>query len=167
MSRVLLACGGTGGHLAPGIALAQRLTEEGHECLLIVSSKVVDARMTSNYPRLNFVPGKGRGFGPGLIAKLLFFPALLGAVWSSWCLLRRFRPDALVCFGGFMSLGPSLACRLSGIPVLVHEANRKPGKAVNDARAYQQALFRQALEERGALLRSFKGPPLNVPPGRE
>jgi len=47
MSRVLLACGGTGGHLAPGIALAQRLTEDGHECLLIVSSKVVDARMTS------------------------------------------------------------------------------------------------------------------------
>ncbi|MGI9108477.1 MAG: UDP-N-acetylglucosamine--N-acetylmuramyl-(pentapeptide) pyrophosphoryl-undecaprenol N-acetylglucosamine transferase [Opitutales bacterium] len=130
MSRVLLACGGTGGHLAPGIALAQRLTDEGHECLLVVSSKVVDARMTSNYPRLNFVPGKGRGFGPGLVAKLLFFPALLGAVWSSWRLLRRFRPDALVCFGGFMSLGPSLACRLAGVPVLVHEANRKPGKAV-------------------------------------
>lgn len=130
MSRVLLACGGTGGHLAPGIALAQRLTEDGHECLLVVSSKVVDARMTSNYPRLAFVPGKGRGFGPGLVAKLLFFPALLGAVWSSWRLLRRFRPDALVCFGGFMSLGPSLACRLSGVPVLVHEANRRPGKAV-------------------------------------
>ena len=74
MSRVLLACGGTGGHLAPGIALAQRLTEDGHECLLIVSSKVVDARMTSHYPRLNFVSGKGRGFGPGLIAKLLSFP---------------------------------------------------------------------------------------------
>ena len=46
MSRVLLACGGTGGHLAPGIALAQRLTEDGHECLLIVSSKIVDARTT-------------------------------------------------------------------------------------------------------------------------
>ena len=71
MSRVLLACGGTGGHLAPGIALAQRLTEDGHECLLIVSSKIVDARMTSNYPHLNFVPGKGRGFGPSLGAKLL------------------------------------------------------------------------------------------------
>jgi UDP-N-acetylglucosamine--N-acetylmuramyl-(pentapeptide) pyrophosphoryl-undecaprenol N-acetylglucosamine transferase len=130
MSRVLLACGGTGGHLAPGIALAQRLTDDGHECLLVVSSKAVDARMTSNYPRLSFIPGKGRGFGPGLGAKLLFVPALLGAVWSSWRLLRRFRPDALVCFGGFMSLGPALACRLAGVPVLVHEANRRPGKAV-------------------------------------
>jgi len=130
MSRMLLACGGTGGHLAPGIALAQRLTEEGHECQLVVSSKAVDARMTSNYPRLRFVPGKGRGFGPGLIAKTLFFPALIGAVWSAWRQQRQFRPDALVCFGGFMSLGPALACWLTGVPVLVHEANRHPGKAV-------------------------------------
>ena len=130
MSRVLLACGGTGGHLAPGIALAQRLTDEGHECLLVVSSKAVDARMTSNYPRLRFEPGTGCGFGPGLLAKLRFFPALLGSVWSSWRLTRRFRPDALVCFGGFMSVGPALACWLAGIPVLVHESNRRPGKAV-------------------------------------
>jgi UDP-N-acetylglucosamine--N-acetylmuramyl-(pentapeptide) pyrophosphoryl-undecaprenol N-acetylglucosamine transferase len=130
MSRVLLACGGTGGHLAPGIALAQRLTEDGHECRLIVSRKAVDARMTAHYPRLSFVPGKGRGFGPGLRGRLLFFPAFLGAVWSSWRLLRGFRPSVLVCFGGFMSLGPALACWLAGVPVLVHEANRRPGKAV-------------------------------------
>ena len=130
MSRVLLACGGTGGHLAPGIALAQRLAEDGHACLLVVSRKAVDARMLAHYPRLTFVPGKGRGFGPGLLGRLLFFPALLGAVWSSWRLVRRFRPDALVCFGGFMSLGPALASRLAGVPVIVHEANRRPGKAV-------------------------------------
>lgn len=130
MSRVLLACGGTGGHLAPGIALAQRLTEQGHECWLMVSSKVVDARMTGHYPRLRFVPGQGRGFGPGWVNRILFFPELMGAVWSSWRLLRRFRPTALVCFGGFMSVGPALACKLSGVPVLVHEANQQPGKAV-------------------------------------
>ncbi|MCE2683715.1 MAG: UDP-N-acetylglucosamine--N-acetylmuramyl-(pentapeptide) pyrophosphoryl-undecaprenol N-acetylglucosamine transferase, partial [Verrucomicrobiae bacterium] len=130
MSRVLLACGGTGGHLAPGIALAQRLTDEGHECLLVVSSKAVDARMTAHYPRFTFVPGRGRGFGPGLVNKLRFFPALLGSIWSAWRLTRRFRPSALVCFGGFMSVGPAIACWLSGIPVLVHESNRRPGKAV-------------------------------------
>lgn len=130
MSRVLLACGGTGGHLAPGIALAQRLTDEGHDCLLMVSSKAVDAQMTAHYARLKFVPGRGRGFGPGLLNKLRFFPALLGAVWSAHQLLRTFRPQALVCFGGFMSVGPALAARLHGVPVLVHEANRRPGKAV-------------------------------------
>lgn len=130
MSRVLLACGGTGGHLAPGIALAQRLTAAGHECLLVVSRKAVDARMTAKYPALRFVPGRGRGFGPGLLGRLLFFPSFFGAVCSSWLRLRRFRADAVVCFGGFMSLGPAVAAAVSGVPVVVHEANRRPGKAV-------------------------------------
>ena len=49
MSRVLLACGGTGGHIAPGIALAQRLTDDGHSCVLVVSRKTVDTRMTADY----------------------------------------------------------------------------------------------------------------------
>jgi len=130
MSRFLLACGGTGGHLAPGIALAQRLAEDGDECLLIVSRKAVDARMTAKYPALRFLPGSGRGFGPGLLGRLLFFPAFLGAVWASWRTLRSFGADAVVCFGGFMSLGPAVAAALAGVPVIVHEANRKPGKAV-------------------------------------
>ena len=130
MSRMLLACGGTGGHLAPGIALAQRLSDEGHECLLMVSSKIVDAKMTAQYSRLRFVAGRGRGFGPGLINKLRFFPALVVSVWSAWRLLRQFKPQALICFGGFMSVAPALACFFSGVPVLVHEANRRPGKAV-------------------------------------
>ena len=130
MSRVLLACGGTGGHLAPGIALAQRLTDEGHECVLVVSRKSVDARMTADYPRLTFVAGRGRGFGPGWINRFLFLPALCASIGSSLRLLRGFRPDVLVCFGGFMSVGPALACWLRGIPVIVHESNRRPGKAV-------------------------------------
>lgn len=130
MSRVLLVCGGTGGHLAPGIALAQRLTEEGHECLLMVSRKTVDARMTANYPRLKFIAGSGRGWGSGLWNKVLFFPALLGAISNAWRLLGSFNPDTVVCFGGFMSLGPALAAWLRRRPLIVHEANRKTGKAV-------------------------------------
>ncbi len=130
MSRVLLVCGGTGGHLAPGIALAQRLTAEGEECLLVVSEKVVDAQMMANYPRLKFTTGKGRGWGPGLGKKLLFFPALLAAVGAAWRLIGKFNPDVIVCFGGFMSLGPAMAGWLRGRPVVVHEANRKPGKAI-------------------------------------
>lgn len=125
-----MACGGTGGHLAPGIALAQRLSQEGHDCLLIVSGKAVDAQMTAKYQRLKFVVGRGRGFGPGLKNKIKFFPAFLSSLVSAWRLVSDYRPQALVCFGGFMSIAPALVCALRGIPVLVHEANRRPGKAV-------------------------------------
>lgn len=140
MSRILLACGGTGGHLAPGIALAESLNDSGQETLLIVSRKIVDQQMTKKYEGLNFTAGRGRGFGPGIINKILFFPALLGAVFSSLQLVRQFRPKVLICFGGFMSLGPALACKLCGIPVLVHEANRRPGKAVRLIARFAQSI---------------------------
>ena len=140
MSKILLACGGTGGHLAPGIALAESLQSQNHETLLIVSSKIVDQQMTAKYRGLNFVAGRGRGFGPGLINKILFFPSLLGAVFSSLKLVRQFRPSVLICFGGFMSLGPAIACKLCGIPVLVHEANRRPGKAVRLIARFAQSV---------------------------
>ena len=140
MSKILLACGGTGGHLAPGIALAESLQSQNHETLLMVSSKIVDQQMTAKYRGLNFVAGRGRGFGPGLINKILFFPSLFGAIYSSLELVRQFRPSVLICFGGFMSLGPAIACKISGIPILVHEANRRPGKAVRLIARFAQSI---------------------------
>ncbi len=140
MSKILLACGGTGGHLAPGIALAESLQSQNHETLLMVSSKIVDQQMTAKYRGLNFVAGRGRGFGPGLINKILFFPSLFGAIYSSLKLVRQFRPSVLICFGGFMSLGPAIACKISGIPILVHEANRRPGKAVRLIARFAQSI---------------------------
>lgn len=130
MSRVLLACGGTGGHLAPGIALAERLGGMGARTLLLVSRKAVDARMLSRYPGLSFRPGRGRGFGPGWLDRLLFAPSMALAFLDACWVVARFRPDALVCFGGFMSLGPALACWLAGVPVHLHEANLRAGKAI-------------------------------------
>lgn len=130
MSRVLLACGGTGGHLAPGIALAQRLRARGSESLLLVSRKAVDARMLARYPELRFRPGRGRGFGPGWLDRLLFAPSMALAFLDACWVVARFRPDALACFGGFMSVGPALACWLAGVPIHLHEANLRAGKAI-------------------------------------
>ena len=62
--RILIACGGTGGHLAPGIALAQTLVERGHSCELLISQKQVDKRLSEKYTGLTFhampavAPGK-------------------------------------------------------------------------------------------------------------
>lgn len=130
MSRVLLVCGGTGGHLAPGIALAEQLAARGADCLLLVSGKGVDRRMAARYPGLAFRRGHGRGWGPGLAARAGFLlRGLLALADSLWLLLRR-RPDSVVCFGGYLSLAPALVARLLRIPVHLHEANRVPGKAV-------------------------------------
>ena len=52
--RVIIACGGTGGHLFPGIAVAQQLRAMGHEPTLLISRKEVDAEASSKYGDLDF-----------------------------------------------------------------------------------------------------------------
>ena len=52
MSKIIIACGGTGGHLAPGIAVAEVLQERGHACLLLISYKQVDSALIEKYSHL-------------------------------------------------------------------------------------------------------------------
>ena len=54
MRNVVIACGGTGGHLTPGIALAQSLEERGYPSWLFISQKQVDARLSQNIQNLAF-----------------------------------------------------------------------------------------------------------------
>ena len=53
MKNIVIACGGTGGHLTPGIALAQSLEELGCPTWLFISQKQVDSRLASKYPELD------------------------------------------------------------------------------------------------------------------
>ena len=59
MSTFLISCGGTGGHLSPGIALAEGLAARGHTAVLLISHKRVDVRLVEKYPHLRFerIPG--------------------------------------------------------------------------------------------------------------
>lgn len=52
--NIVIACGGTGGHLFPGIAVAQELKKRGHNVTLLISQKKVDAQASKNYGDLNF-----------------------------------------------------------------------------------------------------------------
>ncbi|MDR2676312.1 MAG: UDP-N-acetylglucosamine--N-acetylmuramyl-(pentapeptide) pyrophosphoryl-undecaprenol N-acetylglucosamine transferase [Opitutaceae bacterium] len=126
----LIACGGTGGHLSPGIALAEGLVARGHAAALLISRKKVDARLAEKYPHLRFlrVPGSPLSFHPLRLARFV----LTQAHGLAYCmdLVRRERPAAIVGFGGFTSAGVVLAGALLGVPVALHEANRVPGRAV-------------------------------------
>lgn len=128
--KVVVACGGTGGHLFPGLAVAQELRRRGHEALLIVSEKAIDATALRAHPefRAEKLPSIGM---PSLLSPA--FIRFLRRLWesTSMCghLFKKFRPDAVLGMGGFTSTPPILAARRSRIPCFVHESNAIPGKA--------------------------------------
>lgn len=130
MSKVLIACGGTGGHLAPGIAVAQVLQERKHKCLLLISEKQVDSRLVEKYAYLDFVTTPGRPFAGGPVQRLKFFCSLFSGFFSAREILRKEAPDLVLLFGGYLSLGLGLAARFSGVPVAMHEANCMPGRSI-------------------------------------
>ncbi len=130
MSRFLIAAGGTGGHLAPGIAVAEALLERGHDCLLLISRKQVDARLGARYPKLRFAAMPGAGLGLSPVALVRFVVSQARALAFCRGVFRREAPDAVVGFGGFTSAPALLWARLRGIPCALHESNRVPGRAV-------------------------------------
>ncbi len=130
MSKILIACGGTGGHLAPGIAVAEALQTRGHDCLLLISQKQVDSALIAKYGHLNFYKAPGRAFSGGIRARFASAWSLIAGYFFSRKLINAEEPDLVLLFGGFLSVGLGVAARLAGIPVALHEANCQPGKAI-------------------------------------
>lgn len=129
MAKAYIICGGTGGHLAPGIALAQRWTARGHSCRLVVSNKDVDSRLARHHPDLDFLKAPGRPFSWNPLKLVRFFWAYLRAFVIALTLLRRDHPSVVVSFGGFLGMPWVLMAKWLEIPIVLHEANRVPGRA--------------------------------------
>jgi UDP-N-acetylglucosamine--N-acetylmuramyl-(pentapeptide) pyrophosphoryl-undecaprenol N-acetylglucosamine transferase len=127
--RMLIAGGGTGGHLFPGIALAEEFTTRhpGNAVLFVGSRRGLEARVVpaSGFP-LETISARGlRGKSLGRLLSGLFL--LPWAFVESWRILSRFRPDVVVGVGGYSS-GPVVATAwLRRIPTAVQEQNALPG----------------------------------------
>ena len=126
----VIAAGGTGGHLFPGLAVGEVLLARGHGVMLIISEKEIDALATQGRGefRIERVPGVGvQSRSPVALVKFaLKFRAGLNQVKA---LYRDFAPAAVLGMGGFTSTAPILAGRSRKIPTFVHESNAIPGKA--------------------------------------
>lgn len=128
--KFVIACGGTGGHLFPGLAVAEELRDSGHEVLLLVSEKEIDARA------LRAFPGMPRETLPSVGLPSLLSPAAFKFAYrmlASYCkcasIVTGFEPHAVLGMGGFTSIAPLMAAHLRGIPAYLHESNAIPGKA--------------------------------------
>ncbi|APG25362.1 MAG: undecaprenyldiphospho-muramoylpentapeptide beta-N-acetylglucosaminyltransferase [Syntrophotalea acetylenica] len=127
--RLLLAGGGTGGHLFPAVALAQRLIEQDPtaQVLFVGTTRGIEARVIPALGMpLRFIDI--RGFvNRGLLGKLGMVPCLVRSVWQGLRILREFRPDVVLGVGGYASAPLLVAARLKGIPAVIHEQNAWPG----------------------------------------
>ncbi|MBC2603986.1 UDP-N-acetylglucosamine--N-acetylmuramyl-(pentapeptide) pyrophosphoryl-undecaprenol N-acetylglucosamine transferase [Puniceicoccus vermicola] len=139
--KFLIVCGGTGGHLSPGIAVAEELLSRGHQCALVISNKQVDSRLVQRYQHLDFVkvPGVAFGKSPAEIAR--FFLGFFRGLLAGSGIIRREKPDVVLAFGGFLSLGIVLFASLGGIPIALHEANRKAGRAVRLLKRFATRIY--------------------------
>jgi UDP-N-acetylglucosamine--N-acetylmuramyl-(pentapeptide) pyrophosphoryl-undecaprenol N-acetylglucosamine transferase len=127
--KIAIACGGTGGHLFPGLAVAEELRQRGHDTLLLVSPKQIDAiaLQGAKEQQSHALPGIG---WPGFFSFRVFKFGL--TLLSSWkeCgqVYRDFQPTAVVGMGGFTSAIPLLLGRHLHLPTLIHESNAIPGR---------------------------------------
>lgn len=125
--RVLIAGGGTGGHLYPGIAIAEEVTAGGGEVLFVGTRRGLETKLIpdAGFPlELLDVTGlKRTGLG-GLVRGLARLPRALA---ESRRILRRFHPDIVVGVGGYASGPLVLAAVLGGYPTAIQEQNSRPG----------------------------------------
>ncbi len=128
--HIAVACGGTGGHIFPGLATARALRDRGHHVTLWLSGKSVEHTALEGWkgPVIT-IPSEGFQFGP--FRSLLTAVRIGVATVRCWIGMLRHRPDAVLAMGSYSSIGPCLAARSRGIPVVLHEANAIPGKAVH------------------------------------
>jgi UDP-N-acetylglucosamine--N-acetylmuramyl-(pentapeptide) pyrophosphoryl-undecaprenol N-acetylglucosamine transferase len=127
--KVLIAGGGTGGHLYPGIALAEEVVTRHHanQVVFVGTERGLEARVVpqAGYPletiRAQGLKGKGL---VGLVKGLLALPM---AFIESIRILQRHKPDVVVGVGGYSSGPVVLAAALLGIPTAVQEQNALPG----------------------------------------
>lgn len=128
--NILIACGGTGGHLFPGIAVAQELLTRGHRVTLLISEKKVDAQASAKYTELDFITlpaiAKPPTFSPKMIP---FLFKLWGTIGSAKKIIRARKIDLVLGMGGFTSFPPIYAAHKLGLPTFIHDSNAIPGRA--------------------------------------
>ncbi|HWP67122.1 MAG TPA: undecaprenyldiphospho-muramoylpentapeptide beta-N-acetylglucosaminyltransferase [Candidatus Limnocylindria bacterium] len=127
--RVVIAGGGTGGHVFPALALAEALAGRGADVHMIGTVTGLEARVVpgAGYP-FHVVPGAPVR-GGGVRRALGGLNAALHGVRAARRLLRRLEPSVVVGVGGYASVATVLAARSMGLPALLQEQNAIPGLA--------------------------------------
>src|SRR4051812_2788907 len=125
---ILLAAGGTGGHLFPAEALGVELIRRGLRVRLATDSRALRYSGLFSKDTIDVGPSATvRSRAPGALAHTA--ATLAAGTAISLNLMRRLKPKAVVGFGGYPTLPPLLAARLFGVPAVIHDSNAVLGRA--------------------------------------
>jgi UDP-N-acetylglucosamine--N-acetylmuramyl-(pentapeptide) pyrophosphoryl-undecaprenol N-acetylglucosamine transferase len=125
--RIALACGGTGGHLFPGLAVAEVLSRRACVVTLIVSPKEVDQRALENVQGIEVLTLPAIGLTRG--RRLAFVRAFWQSYRAAREWFRKTSPNAVLAMGGFTAAAPLVAGKRAGAATFIHESNTIPGRA--------------------------------------
>jgi UDP-N-acetylglucosamine--N-acetylmuramyl-(pentapeptide) pyrophosphoryl-undecaprenol N-acetylglucosamine transferase len=125
--RILVAGGGTGGHVVPALAVSEELKRRGAE-VLFVGSRRADDRVLVKAAGLRFRAISAGRLHRYLTPRLLIEPfQALAGYWQAARLIRQFRPDVVFAKGGYVALPVMRAARRRKIPIVIHESDARPG----------------------------------------
>jgi UDP-N-acetylglucosamine--N-acetylmuramyl-(pentapeptide) pyrophosphoryl-undecaprenol N-acetylglucosamine transferase len=127
---ILLAAGGTGGHLFPAEALGVELIKRGFRVRLATDARALrySGLFSKANDNIDVVPSETvRGRNPVSLARTAIMLGYGGLIALN--LVRRLKPAAVIGFGGYPTLPPLLAARLLGVPGIIHDANAVLGRA--------------------------------------
>jgi UDP-N-acetylglucosamine--N-acetylmuramyl-(pentapeptide) pyrophosphoryl-undecaprenol N-acetylglucosamine transferase len=124
---VAIACGGTGGHLFPGLAVAGQLKQRGCDVALLISPKDVDQQAVKSASGMDIftLPAVGlqnRNY-------FAFAGSFVKSFFAARKIFKNRRPAAVLAMGGFTSAPPVFAAKDTGIKTFLHESNTIPGRA--------------------------------------
>ena len=158
VKHILIAAGGTGGHVYPALAVADYLREQGVKVTWVGTAKGLEHRVipAANIP-LELISISGLR-GKGLL-NLIFVPIkLIVAIFQTLKIFLKVKPDAVLGMGGFVSGPCGLAAFILRKPLYIHEQNAIPG-LTNKVLSYLATTVMQAFPN------SFKGNKKIIPTG--
>lgn len=138
--RIVLSGGGTAGHINPALALAEELQDRGHEVFFAGTPKGVESRLVPE-AGIPFTAFEATGFNrnhPTTLIKALYLMQKGTRLAKKWFV--EIQPDAVVGFGGYVSLAIGRAAQNMNIPVVIHEQNSVMGLTNRDLSRKAQAV---------------------------
>ncbi|MDR2603320.1 MAG: UDP-N-acetylglucosamine--N-acetylmuramyl-(pentapeptide) pyrophosphoryl-undecaprenol N-acetylglucosamine transferase [Puniceicoccales bacterium] len=130
MNRYAIVCGGTGGHLGPGIAIAEELMARNGECLLLISDKVIDSVMLKKYGQFEYVTLSAKPLAKSIWKIFETMKSQLISLFRCIKLVKNRKIDCVIGMGGFTNFPAIMAAFLMRKKIVLHESNRVIGKSI-------------------------------------